>query len=379
MIAPIFHITKHDEWERAKALGEYRAPSLTSQGFIHCSFAQQLVEVANFNFRGEKRLVLLEIDRAKLRSSVKYEGANIDHESFPHVYGPINLDAVSQIHDFPCQSNGHFDLPQTVKPIVFFIVRDFTPTDYDAISEVLNTTWPRRNISSSTLQSLDQEFGNYFSKRWVAETEIDGRPQIIGVGSVSESPWFLNTGTYAVNISVLPSFRNHGIGTALYLRCIDSLSSINPKTLHSRTPLDDPDGLSFLIDRDFFIHNKRYFLALELGTKSSQALIDSIPSELSRLQNLGVRTEIIGYSGISAEVNARIASIKMTGIRRQWRGKGIARVLKLCLIKAARDLGFQEIETANDETNAPILALNRKLGFLEKSGIIELKKDWNSR
>ena len=89
--------------------------------------------------------------------------------------------------------------------------------------------------------------------------------------------------------------------------------------------------------------------------------------------------QIVGYSGIFADANALKGGIKMTGVRREWRGKGIAKVLKLCLIKAARDLGFEELETANDETNAPILGLNRKLGFKEASGIIELKKDWDSR
>lgn len=57
----IYHITTSHAWEAAQRHGEYRAPSLETQGFIHCSDANQVVRVANAIFPGEKGLVLLHI------------------------------------------------------------------------------------------------------------------------------------------------------------------------------------------------------------------------------------------------------------------------------------------------------------------------------
>ncbi|MHC5729338.1 MAG: DUF952 domain-containing protein, partial [Nostoc sp.] len=46
----ILHITKRQQWEQAKDLGSYRADSLDSEGFIHCSKSTQIVKVANTFF-----------------------------------------------------------------------------------------------------------------------------------------------------------------------------------------------------------------------------------------------------------------------------------------------------------------------------------------
>ena len=59
---PIYHIVKRTDWERAKAAGEYRAASLDSEGFIHASYADQLIGSANKHYRGVSDLILLVID-----------------------------------------------------------------------------------------------------------------------------------------------------------------------------------------------------------------------------------------------------------------------------------------------------------------------------
>ena len=118
----ILHITSKQEWLAAQTKGEYIAPSLASEGFIHCSTEKQVLNVANAFYRGQTGLVLLKLDETRLRSEVKWEapaGPPADNISeadlFPHVYGPINLEAVVSVLDFePDPVSGNFSLPDRI-------------------------------------------------------------------------------------------------------------------------------------------------------------------------------------------------------------------------------------------------------------------------
>lgn len=114
----ILHITTKQDWENAKESGEYTTPSLLTEGFIHCSTVKQAANTANIFFKGAKDLLLLCIDETKLTSECKFEapgGAGKHDPSvgnlFPHIYGPLNISAVTDIVDFPSDENGNFVLP----------------------------------------------------------------------------------------------------------------------------------------------------------------------------------------------------------------------------------------------------------------------------
>jgi uncharacterized protein (DUF952 family) len=112
-VSVILHITKREEWERAKLAGVYRGDTLESEGFIHCSEPQQVIPVANTWFPGEKGLTLLCIDSQKVGAEIRYEGVG-GGERFPHIYGPLNLDAVFQVLDFEPAEDGKFVMPQEI-------------------------------------------------------------------------------------------------------------------------------------------------------------------------------------------------------------------------------------------------------------------------
>lgn len=96
-MAFIYHITTQPEWSAAKTKGLYSAPSLEAEGFIHCSDGKQVNGVLERYFQGKYDLLKLVIDTEKLGAELKYEWAESVDESFPHVYGPINLDAIVQV------------------------------------------------------------------------------------------------------------------------------------------------------------------------------------------------------------------------------------------------------------------------------------------
>jgi uncharacterized protein (DUF952 family) len=120
----ILHIASRKDWKAAGSVGAYTAPSLHEEGFIHCSTVKQAVDTANVFFKGQTGLALLCIDESKLTAELKYEaptGGGAHDPSvgklFPHVYGPINLDAVTKVLDFPPNRDGSFTLPREAESL----------------------------------------------------------------------------------------------------------------------------------------------------------------------------------------------------------------------------------------------------------------------
>ncbi len=114
-MSTILHITSREAWEASQASGRYRAPSLHSDGFLHCSKPDQVISIANFLFKGQTGLVLLCIDSEKVDSEIRYENLEGGEQLFPHIYGPINIDAVEQVLPFEPGRDGWFELPATLR------------------------------------------------------------------------------------------------------------------------------------------------------------------------------------------------------------------------------------------------------------------------
>lgn len=105
----ILHITRKADWEAALSAGAYSAASLAAEGFIHCSTVQQVARTANRFYAGQSDLLLLHIDTDLLAADLRWEAA--DGDSFPHIYGPLNLDAVQAATDFAPGEGGIFRYP----------------------------------------------------------------------------------------------------------------------------------------------------------------------------------------------------------------------------------------------------------------------------
>jgi len=93
-MAIIYHLTSRQEWLEAKRKGQYEAPSLAEEGFIHCSEERQVSGVLERYFQGQTGLLKLHIETERLTSPLYYDWSPSLEDTFPHIYGPINLDAV---------------------------------------------------------------------------------------------------------------------------------------------------------------------------------------------------------------------------------------------------------------------------------------------
>jgi glutathione S-transferase len=97
-VRELFHVALPDDWAAAQRAGQItdstRGMTLEQEGYIHCSYAEQVGAVAARFYADLGEVVVLRIDPARLSSPVVEEDLVGSGEPFPHVYGPIELAAV---------------------------------------------------------------------------------------------------------------------------------------------------------------------------------------------------------------------------------------------------------------------------------------------
>jgi uncharacterized protein (DUF952 family) len=102
----LLHITERTAWDAARLSGAYemstRGRTLRDEGFIHCSLPHQLRDVAEALYSDvpSENLVVLLIDSERLTAPVRYEVPEPGAEEFPHIYGPVPLDAVVRVEQW---------------------------------------------------------------------------------------------------------------------------------------------------------------------------------------------------------------------------------------------------------------------------------------
>jgi uncharacterized protein (DUF952 family) len=96
-MAIIYHVTTAKAWEAAKKHGAYEADSLATEGFMHCSEGHQVAGVLQRYFKGKENLVQLTIDTDVVQHRLQYDVAPSLNEAFPHIYGPLNIEAVLEV------------------------------------------------------------------------------------------------------------------------------------------------------------------------------------------------------------------------------------------------------------------------------------------
>lgn len=113
MVSVIYHIATRADWDRARRDGEYTTSTvgrtLAQEGFIHASGPGQVNGVANRYYRGiSDELLVLVIDTARVRAEIRYEDVPGADAPFPHIYGPLNADAVTAARPLSAGPDGTF-------------------------------------------------------------------------------------------------------------------------------------------------------------------------------------------------------------------------------------------------------------------------------
>lgn len=112
--AAIYHMCRSEEWREAQARGRYEGSSQDlADGFIHFSTAYQLRASAAKHRAGQEGLVLLTVDPAALGAALRWEPAR-GGQLFPHLYGPLALDAVLAVEALPLETDGRHRFPERI-------------------------------------------------------------------------------------------------------------------------------------------------------------------------------------------------------------------------------------------------------------------------
>ncbi len=108
----IYKICDSDLWHEAEEKGMFTgAPVDHADGFIHFSTAEQVRETAEKHFSGRSDLVLAAIDETLLGDALKYEVSR-GGALFPHLYGPLPMNAVVWAKPLPLAGDGTFVFPE---------------------------------------------------------------------------------------------------------------------------------------------------------------------------------------------------------------------------------------------------------------------------
>ena len=283
--------------------------------------------------------------------------------------------------------------------------------DLGHVARIVSTVSPDAPLSVKEMRWAEQHYPG--GRRFVAW--LDGQP--VGAGGAGRAySWPADFPALWGNISVLPEFRRHGVGSGVLAAMAKVARDAGKDMLMGRTTSDRVSAIEFLEHRGFVEHERMKVVALDLAgavapavdapagirMTSLEARPDLVPGVYAvaveampdipgdgpqapaSLEEFRVRDvdresvpagafkvavdeatgEAVGYANLMLLAgSSRVAWNGMTAVRPAWRGRGVASALKRATIAWAIDHGLEAIETANDLDNAPMRAINRTLGY----------------
>jgi GNAT superfamily N-acetyltransferase len=293
----------------------------------------------------------------------------------------------------------------------------------------LTTAARREPVTADILAERERQAAPGIVQQRLVAVDADG--WIAGFGKADREPWD-SPGHFLLQLLVDPAARGQGIGAALYEALGPFLREYGAGRLEARARDDEPDSLRFAEARGFRIHRRLFKSTLDLERFDPAPFVGHV----ERLQAQGLRFFSFAETDGSEEARRRLYEVRMatarddpaqewdeewpyeqfvrdvfeasgfrpegqifaadvdrwigiaavvhaepgmmfnafTGVRREYRGRGIALALKLLAIDFARRAGVAGIRTNNDSENAPILAINRRLGYVPEPGWYVLRK-----
>jgi len=313
--------------------------------------------------------------------------------------------------------------------------KEFQPSDYERLVEIYNANYPDYPISVAERRSRDESLDRtkYLLKRYkCVDQEHD---KIVGFGELINVPDMYHPRKFMAGILVDPEEQCRGIGRAIYSRLEEELAQRNAILVWTMAKEDLSKRIEFFRRRGFSERTRNWESRLDLSTadtapfqryvdkalkvgitfttlaeehrhgqdslKKIHELVQLIQADMPReaefsplnydewdtysLKNPQLLPDgyflakdgsnFVGMSDVH-RIDSEPAVLNQddTGVIREYRGRGIATALKLKVIDFGKKNGYRTIKTWNDSVNAPMLAINNKLGFKRQVGWILMEK-----
>ena len=104
----ILHCMKKALWDARKDKPFWGEREIEADGFIHCSTLEYFWRVAPNFSEIKEELVLLCIDESRLTAEVRYEDGDGCGRAYPHIYGPVDRDAVVAVLPYLKNADGRY-------------------------------------------------------------------------------------------------------------------------------------------------------------------------------------------------------------------------------------------------------------------------------
>ncbi len=312
---------------------------------------------------------------------------------------------------------------------------EFHPSSYERLVGIYNANYPDYPISVAERRSRDESLDRtkYLLKRFECiDLEQD---QIVGFGDVMNLPDMYHPRKFMAGILVDPQQQGRGIGRAIYSRLNEELVRLNAMLVWAMSKEDLPRRIEFFQRRGFSEKSRIWESRLDLTTtdpakfagyvekslnqgitfttlakeqpqgqgslRKIHELVQLIWADMPREapftplsfeqwesfslknpqllpENYFIAKDGPSYVGMSnafrIDTEPGVLQQDDTGVIREYRGRGIATALKLKVIEYGKRNGYHRVKTWNDSVNAPMLAVNTKLGFKRQVGWIMMEK-----
>ncbi len=299
------------------------------------------------------------------------------------------------------------------------LIRDFNEQDYEVVVAVHNAVFPDYPSKASNWRHWDDHREAKIRwRRFVAER--DG--VVVGWSNFANSSWTFHPRKFWVEVGVHPEHRGQGIGRALYERVIESVAEFEPIVLRSEVREDNKLGLSYSESRGYSLDQREQESRLDieafdpseftadLKRAEEQGIVlcswtdfKEFPDaarkfhEISEVVSADVPTtdphtstaiemfhkrvlgnpnflpdlnifardgdELVGLSNLWKDVTEGRVGTGLTGVRREYRKRGLATAMKVKALADTKAAGYRETLTWNEENNHGMLGINRRLGF----------------
>lgn len=285
-----------------------------------------------------------------------------------------------------------------------------TPRDKAISLDVYNRVEPEETVTPEEVAAWER--ANEASAEWVAA--LDGED--VGSGACAIQPQ--RPAAILAMVHVLPAARRRGAGSALYAAVSAFARAHGRGLLETRIAQADEASIAFAERRGFVEHQRDDWLELDLAMQTPsfpppdgveivtlaqrpelvagmydaacegfpdipgeedwtappredwlQRVLTDNPPEASFVAVAG--DEVVGWARVRPRGDHGLHA--MTTVKRSWRGRGIARALKSAQIDWARAQGMTFLRTANEQRNAPMLAVNLALGYVPRPGRVTMR------